>query len=91
MQISQKLRHISYTLYRPLRCLGFSSMLPVVTPETLTNAFKFYHDGNVRLGMSYKRQLYRLVEHYPATSRLQAYTLGCKLSGSGNQVVVTVS
>jgi hypothetical protein len=66
-------------------------MLPLVVHETLTNTFKFYQDGNVRLGMSYKQHLYRLIENYPSASRLQAFTLGCSLSNPGNQVVVTVS
>jgi hypothetical protein len=66
-------------------------MLPLVIHETLTRTFKFYHDGDVRLGMSYRQQLYRLIEHYPTASRLQAYNLGCSLSHRNNQVVVTVS
>ena len=66
-------------------------MLPVVLHETLTSAFSFYNEGQVYQGMSCQKRLYKLISTYTIKSRLQAYAMGCELSGHGNQVVITVS
>ena len=66
-------------------------MLPVIVHETLASLFNFYQEGQIYQGMSCQKRLYKLMSTHTIESRLQAYAVGCELSGRGNQVVITVS
>ncbi len=66
-------------------------MLPTVIPEKLVRRFFFYLDREIRQGMVCRNGLYKLVETFPMNSRPQAYAMAIKLSGQGEEVVITAS
>lgn len=65
-------------------------MLPIVIPEDLVSLFKYWQEG-VRAGMLYRNELYMQLRIYNSESRLSAYEDGCRLSGAGWQVCITVA
>ncbi|MEM0981715.1 MAG: hypothetical protein AAGH78_15760 [Cyanobacteria bacterium P01_H01_bin.58] len=65
-------------------------MLPIVISEDLVSLFKYWQ-GDVRAGMLYRNELYTQLRTYNSESRLDAYEDGCRLSGAGWQVCITVA
>ncbi len=66
-------------------------MLPLIAPESLTCPFKFYFDGQIREGMTYHQEFYKLLKSFPGHQRDVAYEMGCYLSDQGDRVVITVA
>jgi hypothetical protein len=66
-------------------------MLPIIIHEQIIQFFRFYRNGNLQHGMSYRGQLYKLVKSFPTHTRSEAYALGNRFSHQGYQSVITVT
>ena len=65
--------------------------LPLLVPEDQVQVFNFYRDGAIYRAMSYRNQIYKLVDVLPIASRQRVYDLGCQYGAQGDDVVITLA
>ena len=65
-------------------------MLPIVVPETLITAFKYWQSG-IKVGMSYQNELYVQLKTYTTDERLAAYDDGYKVAKMNLRACITVN
>lgn len=64
-------------------------MFPKLLTERMIHPFNFYVDGEVRPGMRYQNDLYRLFQEFKVEQRLDVYPIATELLQKGIPIVVT--
>jgi hypothetical protein len=67
-------------------------MYPVLVPEQLVYCFKFFEiQGQLKVGMRYRSELYKQMIVLDITQRQHAYSLAWAIRNFGSDVVITRS
>ncbi len=66
-------------------------MLSTTIPEPLVRCFKFWSDNEIKEGIYWREELYKLVSTFSPTERERAYALGVDISQHGKSTVITCS
>lgn len=67
-------------------------MYPLLVPEQLVYCFKFFEiQGQIKIGMRYRSELYKQIVVLDITQRQQAYSLAWAIHDFGSNVVITRS
>lgn len=64
--------------------------LPILVSDHQVRSFKYYWEGQIRTGMSFKGHLYALHDCFTERDRTLAYEKGCRLA-ERCEVIITVS
>lgn len=66
-------------------------MAPLLICANLVSSFKFWSNGQICDGMTYRNEFFRSIQTVNPERRQQIFDLGWVLSQEGAQVIITVS